>query len=83
MKEEYIEAFRQLGRLGGIGFSLAASIFIPTYIGFLIDRRWGTSPTWTVALLVVGVVGGFWSVYCLMWKELGKEDKRDKGSDRR
>lgn len=49
-------------RLTGLGFELAASIAGGVLIGWWIDRRLGSSPKATVALGLVGLLGGLYNL---------------------
>ncbi len=42
-----------------IGFALAGPIILGALVGYWLDTRFNTSPTWTIGLLLVGVVAGF------------------------
>jgi F0F1-type ATP synthase assembly protein I len=49
-------------RLSGLGFELAASIAGGAFLGWWIDRRFGTTPKALIALTAIGVVGGFYNL---------------------
>ncbi len=49
--------------LVGIGSYLATAIVVPTVIGHYLDDRFGTEPVLTLALLVVGLMAGFFGAY--------------------
>lgn len=42
-----------------IGFSLAGPVIVGALIGYWLDNRLHTSPTWTVVLVLLGTVAGF------------------------
>ncbi len=42
-----------------IGFALAGPIILGALVGYWLDTRLGTSPTWTMVLILIGVVAGF------------------------
>ncbi|MEO1129489.1 MAG: AtpZ/AtpI family protein [Planctomycetota bacterium] len=50
-------------RLTGMGTELAGSIIGPGLIGWLIDRWAGTTPTWTLILAAIGIIGGGYNFF--------------------
>lgn len=59
-------------RLTGLGFELAASIAGGVLIGWWIDRRLGSSPKATVALGLVGLLGGLYNLIRTALRSGGK-----------
>ena len=47
------------GRASGIGFALVAFTFIGLGAGLFVDKKFGTSPLFTLALFLLGIVSGF------------------------
>lgn len=45
-----------------MGVQFGLTIFLLTLFGIWLDRRFGTAPLFTVALLLLGFVGGTWSL---------------------
>lgn len=41
-----------------MGFELGAGLFAFTGLGYLADRYWNTSPTWTIVGAALGFLGG-------------------------
>ncbi len=41
-----------------IGFALAGPIIVGALVGYWLDARFSTSPTWTVILVLLGTVAG-------------------------
>ena len=48
-------------RFASSGMELAAAVAGFVLLGTWIDRRYGTGPTWTVVLGLVGIIGGIYS----------------------
>ncbi|MFI4854897.1 MAG: AtpZ/AtpI family protein [Phycisphaerales bacterium JB065] len=46
-----------------IGFEFAAAIGGLAVIGYLIDRKAGTEPTWTIILTTLGFIGGSYNLF--------------------
>jgi len=59
MKRESRRHFRELAYFSSIGLSIALAIFIGLFIGLYIDRRFETSPWFTLIFLALGIVAGF------------------------
>lgn len=47
----------------GVGISMAASIFVCAGLGVAVDHWAGTQPWGLIGFLVLGIFGGFYSVY--------------------
>jgi ATP synthase protein I len=68
-----------LGMMGLIGWSVAIPTLLGAALGLWLDRRYPGGHSWTLALLVAGLVIG-----CLnAWRWVAKEDKamRDEQED--
>ncbi|GAB2784290.1 AtpZ/AtpI family protein [Rhabdobacter roseus] len=71
-----------LGMFGLVGWSVAIPALIGTSLGVWLDRRYPQNHSWTLSLLVVGLMVG-----CVIaWQWLGKEDteihqKENNGND--
>jgi ATP synthase protein I len=59
MKRETRRYFRELAFYSSIGISIALAIFIGLFVGIYLDRRFGTSPWFTLIFLVIGIAAGF------------------------
>lgn len=75
MKEETKKLFRQLWYYSSLSFSIALSIVIGLAIGVWLDKRYDTSPVWTLIFLVLGVIAGFRNIYLAMQKARDSERK--------
>jgi len=60
-----------LGMMGLIGWSVVVPTLAGAAIGAWLDRNHAGSHSWTLALLVAGLVIGCWSA----WQWVAKEDK--------
>ena len=65
---------RKYLRFAGVGIQFALTILFLTLLGIWLDGRFGTGALFTIVLLLLGFVGGTWS---LVQQVLGAE-KRDK-----
>jgi ATP synthase protein I len=62
-----------LGMFGLVGWSVAIPTLIGIAVGIWIDKRWPSSYSWTLMLLVMGVMVG-----CLnAWYWVRRESRRD------
>jgi ATP synthase protein I len=62
-----------LGMFGMIGWSVAVPSLIGVAVGLWIDQKWPSRYSWTLMLLITGVVLG-----CLnAWNWIDKESRRD------
>ncbi|MCA9506998.1 MAG: AtpZ/AtpI family protein [Myxococcales bacterium] len=69
-----------LGMMGIIGWSIAIPTLIGAFIGIWLDNKYPTKHSWTLTLLVVGLVFGCFNAW--HWvkreeKEITKEEKDD------
>lgn len=68
-----------LGMMGLIGWSVAIPTLLGAALGLWLDKRHQGSHSWTLMLLVIGLVIGCWNA----WYWVAKEDKamRDEQED--
>ena len=68
-----------LGMMGLVGWSVAIPTLLGAAIGLWLDRRYPGGRSWTLALLVAGLVIGCWNA----WHWVTKEDRamRDEAED--
>jgi ATP synthase protein I len=59
------------GMMGLIGWSVAIPTLLGAALGIWLDNRYPGSRSWTLALLVAGLVVGCWNA----WHWVAKEDK--------
>jgi ATP synthase protein I len=74
-----------VGRSLGMGFRVASELFagilVGGFIGWWIDRWFGTEPAGLLIMLMIGAVSGFWNVYKLAAKT-GGGTVQDKAEDK-
>jgi ATP synthase protein I len=73
-----------LGMMGLIGWSVVVPTLLGAALGLWLDRRYPGGRSWTLALLVAGLVLGCWNA----WHWVAREDEemrqaRDNGDERR
>jgi F0F1-type ATP synthase assembly protein I len=59
-----------------IGFSLAGPVILGALAGYWLDGRFGTSPTWTMILTILGMGAGLAQMIRVVNKLNQLEDKR-------
>ena len=59
-----------------IGFSLAGPVILGALAGYWLDGRFGTSPTWTMILTILGMGAGLTQMIRVVNKLNQLEDKR-------
>ncbi len=59
MKRETRRAFKELAYFSSLGISVSLAIFIGLGVGVWLDRKFGTSPWFTLIFLVLGIIAGF------------------------
>jgi ATP synthase protein I len=66
---------RATGTAMGLGFRVAselvAGVLVGGGMGWALDRWLGTSPMFLIAMLLLGMVAGFWNVYRLAVRPTG------------
>ena len=68
MKKDTKRAFRELAYYSSLGLSVSLAIFIGLAVGVYLDRRFETSPWWTLIFLVLGIIGGFRNIAIVIRK---------------
>ena len=59
MKKETRRAYKELAYYSSLGISVSLAIFIGLAIGVVLDRKFETSPWFTLIFLVLGIAAGF------------------------
>ena len=59
MKKETKRTFRELAYYSSLGLSVSLSIFIGLAIGVYLDRKFDSSPWFTLIFLVLGIAAAF------------------------
>ena len=59
MNRETRRAFKELAYFSSLGISVALAIFIGLGVGVWLDRKFETSPWFTLIFLVFGIIAGY------------------------
>ena len=59
MKRETRRSFKELAYFSSLGISVALAVFIGLGIGVVLDRKFDTSPWFTLIFLGFGIAAGF------------------------
>ena len=59
MKKETRRTFRELAYYSSLGLSVSLAVFIGLAIGVVLDRKFDTSPWFTLVFLGLGIAAGF------------------------
>ena len=68
MKKETKRALRELAYYSSLGLSVSLAIFIGLAVGVYLDRRFATTPWFTLIFLVLGIIGGFRNIAIVIRK---------------
>ena len=68
MEKETKRSLRELAYYSSLGLSVALSIFIGLAVGIYLDRRFETSPWFTLIFLVIGIIAGFRNIAMVIRK---------------
>jgi ATP synthase protein I len=63
MQKETKKLFRELWFYSSLSFSIALSIVIGLGIGYWVDKKFETTPWFTLVFLGLGVIAGFRNIY--------------------
>ena len=74
-QKEKFDSFYALSLVGQVGYAVAIPLLIFTGGGVLLDKQFGTKPTYTLVGLIVGMVVSFFSLYQLLKPFLTKKGK--------
>ena len=67
---------RHLWMVLGFGIAMVFTILTGLIAGVYLDRKLGTSPTFTLIFLILGILSGGWIIF----KEILREFKRESGN---
>lgn len=59
MKKGTLRSLKELAYFSSLGLAVALSIFIGLAIGVYLDRRFDTTPWWTLIGLGMGIAAGY------------------------
>jgi len=68
MDEDLKKTIKTLGYLSTVGMAMALSIAIGAFIGYYIDKKFGTGPWFFYVGLVFGIAAAFRNLYTLYKK---------------
>ena len=68
MKKETRRTFRELAYYSSLGLSVSLAIFIGLAIGIVLDRKFDTSPWFTLVFLAFGIAAGFRNIALVIKK---------------
>jgi F0F1-type ATP synthase assembly protein I len=74
-KDSLTKTYREVGPYLGLGLQLAATMVVMIFIGDWIDKKYDTSPIWT---LVFGILGIFTGMYQLIKTALHLQSRKSK-----
>ena len=77
MADDKRQLIKSLGFLSSLGISMVAASFIGLFIGYNLDKWWGTSPWMTLLWLGFGIASGFRNIFILTRRALREEHDRD------
>ena len=63
-----------LGMFGLVGWSVAIPTVIGVFVGVWLDKTFPGKPSWTLTMLVIGVVVGCWNAWFWVKRESRKEE---------
>lgn len=72
-------------RIGGVGLELAAAVGGFAFLGYLVDRHYGSQPKGLLTGAVLGLIGGFYNLIKTSLqasreaRELDQEKKKEHG----
>ena len=73
-KEKYHSVWFGLGMFGLIGWSIVIPTVAGIALGLWIDRQWPSQVSWTLTLMLVGVVLGCMNA----WRWIGEENRDER-----
>ena len=68
MDKDLKKAIKALGFISTVGIAMALSIALGAFIGYYLDRVFGTQPWLTIVFLCFGIAAAFRNLYILYKK---------------
>lgn len=62
-KEDKKQLFATLGTVGNIGFTMVSTVAVGLFLGRMADKWMDSSPWFSVAGIVLGMISGMWAMY--------------------
>lgn len=75
--EKQSNLWAQVGFYSGLGFIIPGVVVVAYTLGWLVDKKLGTSPVVAIVLAFAGLAGGIWETVRI----LTQKEKRDDGYD--
>lgn len=75
MREDRRNILRDMGLASTIGITLVVSTVIGGLAGWLLDKKLGTSPWFTLALGLLGIAAGFIEMFRIV-KQIGEDESK-------
>ncbi len=63
--------------VGSIGLHLVSGIIVGTFIGYMLDKYFNSSPWLTIIFFFLGIIAGFYNMYKDAKKYIAKEEKEN------
>lgn len=79
-KKKTNEVWFGLGMFGLVGWSVAVPTFLSTILGLWIDLKWPSPYSWTLMLLIIGVLLGCGNAWYWVNREM-KRIERERADD--
>jgi ATP synthase protein I len=76
------DVFFGLGMFGMIGWSVAIPLVLMTFLGLWLDRVWPQGFSWTLSLLLVGMIAGCLNAWYWVNRERGQIERDRDEQDR-
>ncbi|MDT8445105.1 MAG: AtpZ/AtpI family protein [Desulfuromonadales bacterium] len=77
MADDKRQLMKSLSFLSSIGISMVAASFIGLFIGYYLDKWWGTTPWMTLTWLGFGIASGFRNIFILTRRAMREQEKGD------
>lgn len=58
--------------ISSVGLQIVVSVVLGAFLGIWLDKKFKTTPLFTLLLTLLGLIAGFWNAYVLLVK---KEEK--------
>jgi ATP synthase protein I len=81
MVDDKRQLIKSLTFLSSLGISMVAASFIGLFIGYYLDKWWGTSPWMTLTWLGIGIISGFRNIFILTRRALREQEREEAGSE--
>ncbi|NPA54073.1 MAG: AtpZ/AtpI family protein [Aquificae bacterium] len=66
--------------IGTIGLHLVSGIIVGTFVGYVLDKYFQTSPWLTIIFFFLGIITGFYNMYKDAKRYIDKEEKNSQNN---